>query len=407
MRKLSQKIIFSAFFIAMSFSAGLLVSSCLESPSLSDFLKDDDIKEAMAITRIDLSSASDSGLIAGNKRITNLDRSKYYMIKTETSEEQEDENEKIVIVPKSIKFGFINKDGEEEPAANEDGEFRQDALLEIGKVTGGVITGLENAKTYGDEDAVPPIPTTHTKYTVKSAAAAPTGGLVYYTLTTPFDPNNLPNNKKSFTSRLPAPAENNVYYINFKSALSSDKNKLAILRIMVTPSAKPKLIYPDNDTESFFKLEGEGTTTDYLFIEYSEEEFVINSFRLLRVAIGGKVPDKPEPDDMFEVTFNIPDLGEEFDLGEDLNTGNKLTINQNDIQNGFTIEINCDYPGFDSATIKWWYDGDVISTGNSIMISETENPYYMSEGTHYFTVEAKINTILFTKTFIIEVQLDD
>ena len=417
MRKLSQKnIIYSLF--GLSLTACVLLSSCLELPNLDDFMGDETVQEKIASTRVDLDPASEPGLIVGNGRISGLNPDKYYWAEKTVKKVEVTASGAELIIKDNIKSSIAG-----EVEAEDDEDYSKDYRFvtgngklvkdpsEINRVSGRVISDLSNYLTQEtvDKDGEKVTKNVYTTYTIRSAAALPTNDFVYYRAKKgeAFDPEK----GDSFTTPTPSPGED-THYLNLNSKANLfESDVYEVFKIYVSPPAEPrKMTFPDNGV---IELEGEGITTDYLFIEYRDpEKHDVERIRVLRVVISGKTPDEPpkKDDDMFKVTFEIPDLGKKFNIdSEEFDMDNSsVTINQSILQgDGLTITITCDYPNFNSNTIKWWYnESPVISTPSGVLfIHESENIYYLVPGTHLFTVEAKINNVLFTQTFKIVVQL--
>ena len=371
MRKSSRKFVFLTLG-SLGFSTVLLLCACLETPSLKDFLKDDDVKKKVESTRVNLSGSSDSGLLAGNKRISNLNRNKYYMIKIETNEEiiSEEEEEETEIADTVTGFGFIDKDGKVISTTE------QKSLQKIGKVTGGEIIGLHNART--DSDGTDPA--FYTKYTVKSATNL-TNQMYYYENLSSAGEIDEHTPKKTFPSNgtIAAPDKDKYHFLDLGSFIKEDHDYDFFI-----PD-------PDPDDEIFtvgylagniVQMSRSYNTVDYIFVEYDEDEQITN-FKLLTVHLRGET----QPDGtILTITVIYPKPDTELQI---TCTPGKEYSQSGAISN---ISLVVDDAGlYDN--IEWYVDiydpATPTETGSSFIMDFADNIDYQIIGTYTIYVTAK------------------
>jgi len=228
MKKASCKIILLLIFCVVS----ALFLSCLASPDLEEFLKDENVQNKLFRDRVALIDHTGEGLLACNQRITGLSSGKYYRVvvseKTENEESEEETDETPEITIKSGNW-FVK----------EDGKLTED-LLDIGFVSGNAIIDLKNAAA-------------GFSYIVYSASVI--------TEETTLD---------------------ETYTLDISQIINTD-NSYAITAIPITAEDEtPEVSYNVPVTDNIIELRETGTT-DYLFIEYKDDNII--SFKVLRITI--------------------------------------------------------------------------------------------------------------------------
>jgi len=374
MRKSSRKFVFLTLG-SLSFSTVLLLCACLETPSLKDFLKDGDVKKKMESTRVNLSGSSDSGLIAGNKRISNLNRNRYYMIKIETNEEiiSEDEEEETEIADAVTGFGFINKDGKVILTTE------QKSLQNIGKVTGGEIIGLYNARTDSDGTT----PAFFTKYTVKSATNL-TNQMHYYENLSKVEDINEHSPRKPFPSNgtIAAPDKDKYHFLDLGSFIKEDHDYDFFIP---DPNPDDEIFTVGYLTGNIVQMSRSYNTADYIFVEYDEDEQITN-FRLLTVHLRGETqPDGTTLD--ITVTYSMPD-----ELQITYTPGNNEYSQSGSISDILFEVTNAGL--YDN--IEWYVDiydpATPTETGPSFLMEFADNIDYQIIGIYRIYVIAKLKS---------------
>ena len=368
MIKVSQKIVFSAF-LGLSFTMVLFLSSCLKAPSLEEFLKDDDVNDKVISTRVDLNSASDSGLIAGNRRITNLNPNRYYMIKTEVKEERGD-SDNPEIIPVSAGFGFIGSNGNVIPSE------QANSLQKIGKVEGGVIVDLFNART----DAVNITPVTYTTYTVISASAL-TGHIYYYENLNSINDIQEKTPKLRFPANgiITAPKEGKYHYLDIGSFIKKDYR---YEHCAPDPDPEDDKIINAERTGNIIQLSRAYNSVDYIFAEYDKDNNITN-FRIITVHLLGETQEDGTMY-IFEISYSTNmdnPLSITSDASEYIQSGAKSVIN-------FEVEDAAEYDGF-----EWYVDIEdpsvPVSTSSTYAMNFEASLNYQVEGTYIIYVYAK------------------
>jgi hypothetical protein len=121
-------------FIVISFLCGILYA-CMVPVDIQTFMEDDEVQKVIELTKkqppsVKIHPDSDEGLKAGNGKISGLDRNKYYKIE----EMEGDDPKETYFVTSGGKLGAY--------------------LRNIGKVSNGEITELENDVTYRVKSAI-------------------------------------------------------------------------------------------------------------------------------------------------------------------------------------------------------------------------------------------------------------
>ena len=236
--------------ITLLIAAVLLFGTCINPVDIDDFIEDEKVQNIIHRNRVTLINHTSDNLAAGNERISGLNPNRYYMVMIE--EMDEDEN------PTAFEYySFVSAGGL--LVAN---------LANIGRVSGTVITGLNN----------------HFRYTVW--AASPITNISSMTL---YDTNSVPpDNPVALPSgvlteiglTLAAPANN--YHLDFGSAITIGWSYvIAPVPGVASPS--------ETVANTTLQLRGANTTTDYVFINGNDH----TSFRVLRIRIQAAAPVVP------------------------------------------------------------------------------------------------------------------
>jgi len=351
MRSITIKSVLSA---VLGVAIVILFAAC--SVGINDFLEDPAIKEIVENNRVKLVDKSGDNLRVGNQRITGLKPNSYYLVQEwdkyiepanispATEEEEEEEND-----PELLSTNFVGTDGALVPLFKDIGKIPAD---------GGLITNLSNSNTY-----------------VVYSASPILFNFVYHTNI------NLPVPEISNSSGLSLPQGAVLLEVAHQLKPSTE-----IIGIPINYEGNTRLV--TLDTLNRIILEGNGTTTDYLFIEYDNNgEIIIDSFRVLRVIIGGT---QPANSFRIHVSFNFTDetpvlITEPANQFPIIISQDKLITKTANIP---SINIvNSD----DFESIKWLSNNEEISTGATLDLKDimfNDDEYWMV-GTHIFTVEAK------------------
>jgi hypothetical protein len=297
---------------------------------METFLEDDAVKDFIDNMgeKVNISGDSDPGLTAGNGRISALNPDRYYII--------EEWSESAVF----LNVQFVTSGGTRNPN-----------LISIGKVTGRTITGLTNNYTYR----------------VKSAAPLP-GNITYYDLPSP--------------PATPPAGGTQVPIVNGAVTLSAaiDKyymtipyiDEYEIVKLPITPSGATADI-----TGDIIGLQGQNTTTDYLFY-YPDSDINADNFYLLKVIITGR----PQ----VEITI----FYEETDIDNTLTiTPTNLTVSQESLLGGvYEIFINSTAQDFDPAGVEWIYNNH--SGTGAVFNFAGHGVDHLVPGLHTITIEIRI-----------------
>ena len=411
MRKLHQKKIISTFSssslslgLSLGFAACLLLGSCIQPPSLGDFLEDDAVQEKIASTRVDLSPASDAGLVVGNQRVSGLDPNKYYKIKTETLAEKKVEikdeddqviGEKIEIVPGTPSYGFIKKDGNE----TED-------LKEIERVTGRAINHLKNARTDNTLTSL----STYTTYTIN--AAVPFEHQLYYyenledSSDIDADPSLV---RKPFPANgtIPAPDDGKFHFLDLGSFIrdvDADEDGVNDFTydyfeyVSIVENGAPPV---GVRTENIFRLSRAYLSVDYIFVEYNTDGEITN-FKVLTVNFTGET----QPDGtMFKFNIGYSSFSDENPLEDKIHASATGFLHSEGTK---TINFTIDNTSGFFTDIEWYLDVEdaPVSTGltysMSFDINTTLNDYEIA-GTYIIYVFALYGGALYEVKIEIEV----
>jgi len=405
----------TVFFSVFSVIAALYVISCVQPPDYNAFLKDPDVKDKIERDRVNITSASDSGLTTGDRRITNLNPDKYYMIKTETGEEQE-----VVAGTDVKKSEALNEDEEGDEEGEEDETSKKDKddkktevvfgdpefgfisregritekLEDIGKVTGKAIINLKNSRINKTETT----PAIFTKYTVKSAAAL-TGKISYYENLSGVSEIDDKTPKKQLPSNriIAAPDEGKFHFLDLSSFIKeADKDENGVNDFLYEP---PFAINPnpedDNETapvcilnmeKKALQLSRAYLSVDYLLVERNEKQEITN-FNI--ITINYKKGDKTQEDGTIlklEITYS----GDITNPLEIISDAQEYIQSEDEAVINFEVVNSSDY-----SEISWYTDADdpasPAETGPNFAMDFSSDLKYQIIGTYYIYVTAKLN----------------
>jgi hypothetical protein len=275
---------------------------------------------------------SENYLTAGNGRITGLDPDKYYMI------------EDILGSEFVNTIRYVRADG-----------GRSIHLKDIGRATGGEVTGLTNFSTYK----------------VRAAENVQNGTTL--TITSPPAP-SASVNVQNGTISLAAPTT--PYFMNVNPIIAGTGWLAAMVPVSFTGNGE------DVDLGSPIPLKGEGTIADYVFFTDSTE------FKVLRVMIKRNLG-------VNLVSYTLPGLTNPI---PNLTT---IDINQNDLVGPGPVTMSISVNNATNFnTITWLFNNVEIGTGNTIHIDFKDDQGYdlllpvgwNAPGTHIITIEAMAGT---------------
>jgi len=330
------------------------VCACLEPILVKEFLENPEIQDMIKVKL----QYFPSDIKAGNQKITGLNLEKYYLVETlnETGSSNDPRN-----------FKFVKTDG-----------TLGGLLSDVNKVTGGEVKGLNNKLFYSIWEAAP----------LK-------GEFLVYNLDGDEVPDGTPSEEyviedEDIVLNLPAPILEN-YYLDLSQFFTSEPQ---VVKRGINSATVEFLTNADSDY--IIKLEGEGTTTEYIFYDAANPpvEKDSKSFKVLKVAIGSK------GELILSILFDIKD-------GKAKLNPSTLTFSQSDL-NIKTINIE-NFNDFSS--LEWIVGGDenTAITSNSFSIDFNENSSYNNglnaKGKHYITVVGIINTVPYSA--ILEIVIED
>jgi len=360
MLKLPLKIVFFPFFCL---AAAFLMSACLEPQNVGKFLESDEVQDKIERTRVGLTDLSGDGLFAGNERITGLKPDKYYRV--EIHEEDEDDEDETINI---LTYKFVSREGR-----------LVDKLEDANRAPGTAIINLSNSLNYIVYSASP-LSGSMTIYHVESPAmiAAAKNS----------DVTELYASSDGISIR--KPEDTHTYYLELPEFIKKsveDGNTFQILLVPVNTTSTPRLVSTIPGHSNIIQLRGEGTITDYVFVEYDDKGKIIG-FYTLKVFILGETP---EDDDgiKINITFNIESGEVEFD-------SNITVISQADlVENPRPLFVNIINPYIDNPDIimenvVWKYNGEEIALADefTLVIDFTDpvNLDYLVEGSHVFSI---------------------
>ena len=342
-----------------TFFYAVVLCACVEPVDLATFLEDDDVELIIetgttGTGTVALSSDSDAGLVAGNRKITGFTAGKYYKIEKRNEDASYDF------------LGYIKSDG-----------ARSGNLTDIGKIVQGAeTTGLENNQTYRVKSAG--YVATSQKITIISGASS----VDYY-----------PNGNGLLS--LPPGASYFMGAPNFVTAGNT-------LEVLAVPASGNKEIIPG--TGGRYALGAEGSTTDYIFVEKNGSDIV--KFLVLKIEIDSNI--------VLEIAFDDDSYTQP--TGADPQLGPHITVSLNDIYSAAGVSVTITvgnaaaFVGF-----SWLVNGTIfIHDSSQLSIDFHYNSKYndvrdelFAPGEHTVTVRAQTQSgKFFSKDIKIEVTDD-
>jgi len=351
MRKASLKPVIRALFCVIT---AMSLSVCIQDPvNLKGFAED--AQDLLNTERVKL-TGSDTGLTAGNGRITGLNPNKYYMI-----EEWDDTG---VFIGTQI----VTAAG-----------TRNANLQQIGKVSGSTITGLTNGFTYR----------------VRSAAAL-TGSQDFY------DDTANPPSSTALNKTVPSIGEIelsepvNNYYLNVLAYSGGD-----FLEFPILPTPNPTGIV--NGSSGYIQLiNTPGAASEYLFVTgfSTGVEFpATGKFNYLKVTIedGGNSGN-------VNITFSLTNLGAGLGLVGSPTLSVTVVQLTAATPTVITLSFNTSTIPASSTLVSYqWLYNSTTKNGGSFVFSEAESGAFVNKGKHTITLRVVLNTGTFTRDFVIEV----
>ncbi|MDR0322643.1 MAG: hypothetical protein LBI28_14205 [Treponema sp.] len=340
MRNFAQKII---FFSVWGIAIALFFSSCIDPIDKKKFFKDDKVQEKIERDRVGLVDRTGDSLRVGNKRITGLNPHKYYYVE----ELDEDENQ--------ISTRFVTSDGS---LSNNPGN--------IGRVTDGLISGLDNNSTY-----------------IVHSASPLTGQMTRHDTSLANLPVDTGTKITAGANGITIPSPTAIHFLDLSPLI--DVNTTDIYRSPVIPAGTTVPVTPISG--NIIRLQGEGTETDYIFVDF-DGAFDVALFKVLRVNINGQAPGDGL---VVRVTFDIIN-------GTPTLTPNTITVLQTDLINNSgtipIINITSYSSNFNNNPVVWKYNNSQISTGGSLDLKANffDDEEYWAKGVYIITVEVILNS---------------
>ena len=358
-----RKIPLITLFYALFMSWGVVcLSGCVAPVDLSSFIKDDEVAiiiEQGATVDLIFDPEVPTTLKKGNRKITGLDRTKYYLVE---EWKWEDDNSNP---PKPPKIQYVTPSG----ALSEN-------LKDIGRVingdekNGGEIIGLTNRN----------------HYRVTVAGALPAGTVTYSIIIPPGFTQPVTNSEGEIT--LQCSDDDGIYVYAFPLSLPFF-SFLRIAEVFISPSGRTE--YANTSNNSVITMIKQDTEIDYVFLREISGEIFKNEFYYLSVKTD---PIPPEPGEDVNLVINVTALsitGQTIDFTPSSasfshttlwGAGSKVvTITLNDTGNVFS-------------NIKWTLDGTPMTgNGNTLNIDfdYKNNPAildFLVPGTYTITIEA-------------------
>ena len=370
MRKISLKTALCAVFFSLT---ALVLNVCILEPiTVNEYVENETVQgiiergagKVIIVTNENCEKEeywSDSGLTAGNGRISGLNPDKYYIIEEWVDEGDEED-------PYQENVQFVRSDGTRTSSSR---------LFNIGKVSGGTITGLTNGRWY----------------IVKSAKPLP-GTVTYYDLTVAPIPGNTGTQTIGENGEITTTETS--HYLGLPPAININSTSgYSVVKIPVSPVGRTSV--PSVNNSNIIELEGKETVTDYIF--YKEEaigEIKHYKFYVLKVTVEPDAPVTPPGEITLTVTLsptgdNSPVL-DSTSISYQQNSTTPITIN---ITNSMQF-----------SSIKWYLDGNEIpsQTGSSLTIDlNNDAVQYRLLGEYTITVEAVKDGIPYSATIKVTV----
>jgi hypothetical protein len=378
--KISLKTALCAVFFSLT---ALVLSVCILEPiTVNEYVEDDKVQVVIKrdagkvniITKKEWPerySDPDLTLTAGNGKISGLKNDKYYIIEEYVMEDGDD--------------------GDDEPAELENTQFvrsdgtRSSRLINIGKVSGGTITGLTNDRWYVVKSAKP-LPGTITYYDLEGKPTSGDTG-------TP-----LPINDGKIT--LPGSVPENNYYLEPPSDIDiNSANDYPVVKIPVSSAKRTSTVTSFNN---LIELEDKGTETDYIFYK---EEYIKGKkyydFYVLKITIKPYVPPIETGEITVTVTFD-PDADEGEKLALSSST---TTISKTSLEGGGHLELTVSTSGITgTVNVTGFKVGGKTFTGNTLTIKYGGDiDELLVIGNLDVTVEVTINGTYYSKVFTVTI----
>jgi hypothetical protein len=225
----------------------------------------------------------------------------------------------------------------------------------------------------------------------------PTGTVTYYDPPTvpPPPPTGTPLTINDGAITLSVPTSK--YYLNLSSIFYSlDGYDVVKIPTLPTPAGAASFATVSGN---IIALEGQGTTTDYVFVERDNAgDIILEKFYVLSSTVLGGAPVPGPTNITVTVTFSLTDQAASFTV-----SGNSIS-QDNFIASGLTLTLNGTLPT--GATVSWKYDNAAVgdsSTSQSNKISYNANDSstykYIIPGVHTISVEITVGGIIYSKEF--------
>jgi len=348
-------------FAGLCVLSAIILSVCVQPVDIDEFMKDDRVVEHVEKGKesVIISSDSDSysTLRAGNGRISGLNPQKYYMIETE-----KDENNAVITgYPKFVTdYTGLGPGG------------LYNDLGFITRISEGIIYGLTNFHTYKIREAAPFSNGTNFSYSEDGVSGTKTASVSNGVIT--ISPDSAGN-------------------ITLKN-LNTSYNSYEIMAVAVTPAVlsstspfKSNTKKTINTTTTEFKLEGSGTTIDYVF--YKADNPAV--FKILTIKIGQPT----------SLTITLI-----FNNEERTTAGASANINIGAANGANTASLTVTVSGgVTPESYEWRYNGVPLTGNTSPTLSLSNNAVnpYLVVGTHIFTVIVKIGGAPYSANFTLTV----
>ena len=376
------------------FSCGIVIilSACIVPIDIDVFMSDKEVQKLIDTTKVPppsvkIDPGSDSGLKAGNGRISGLVTGKYY---------------KVEVIENNVVS--------EEPCFVTASGTLSQKLKDIKKATGGVITGLTNDVTYRVKSAKPYTNSagiTHFKLDGSAQRTTPavTGGTVtipngspppcYFTVSSTIDENKFYDvmnvgkwgdartSAKKITGGSVGSSLSNTDNTNYEFH-NPDLPFIGIFQYRSGVTVTPSFL----NSKSVMELPAVDTVNDYVFVEYTSNGST-NDFYYLTVTV-------KYPTGNGNVTITEPNTTDNAPT---------LTYNSNPINEGTMITIPINAPSKTitaNNTCKWFHDNvdTPFITGNSITIGTAP---LNAVGTYTIMVEVTIGSVDYSTWFILKI----
>ena len=378
MRKISLKPALCAVFFSLT---ALVLSVCILEPvTVNEYVENEivtgiigrDAGKVNIITEADWAdNFSDTGLTAGNGRISGLKNDKYYIIE-EYDMEDWDEHHFLENVQ------FVKSDG-----------TRSSRLQTIGKVAGGTITGLTNGRWY----------------LVRSAELL-TGEVTYFDLAAAPLPGDTGESKTIKDGEITLSAPEKSYYLKFSPAITNISS-YTLVKIPVSPPANSTSAVNVPTSSGSIKLEGKNTETDYIFhkkdgktIDLSDlsdgKHLTVDAFYILKVSIEDALPP---PELVITIVPYVHPTDQTFTFAP---ASEERTQTQALAPGGLNISVTVTIPSGFTAN-GWYYGGNNVSTTDTLNTA-TASIDFTVIGTYEFTFVMTKDGVPYNGAFTIKIK---